>query len=99
VSDADVEMLLEQREAAYGSFADLAATSQRIKRAIAGSMHPGMPDTHIEALEMISVKIARILTGDCNHIDSWADIEGYARLVRREIERDEGPEPGTITIL
>lgn len=91
MSNADVEMLLETREATYGSFADLAATSQRIKRAIAQSMHAGIRDPHQEALEMIAVKIARILTGDPDHIDSWRDIEGYARLVCREIENQREP--------
>jgi hypothetical protein len=38
-----------------------------------------------EALEMIVVKIARIINGDPNCADSWRDIEGYARLVAERL--------------
>lgn len=33
-----------------------------------------------EALDMIAVKISRILSGDPNHADHWDDIAGYAYL-------------------
>jgi len=33
-----------------------------------------------EALEMICLKMARLVCGDSNNRDSWHDIEGYARL-------------------
>jgi len=39
-----------------------------------------------EALEMIQVKIARIINGDPNYADNWRDIEGYARLVANRLE-------------
>ena len=39
-----------------------------------------------EALEMIAHKIARILNGNPNYADHWADIAGYATLVQRELE-------------
>jgi hypothetical protein len=34
-----------------------------------------------EALEMIQHKIARILNGDPDYVDSWTDIAGYSTLV------------------
>lgn len=34
----------------------------------------------VEALEMICVKMARIIAGDPNHPDHWRDICGYALL-------------------
>jgi hypothetical protein len=43
---------------------------------------------HAEALEMIAMKIARILSGNPNFADHWEDIEGYARLVSNELERE-----------
>jgi hypothetical protein len=43
---------------------------------------------HAEALEMIAMKIARILSGNPNFSDHWEDIEGYARLVSNELERE-----------
>lgn len=36
------------------------------------------------ALEMIAVKIGRILIGNPHHADSWHDIAGYATLAERE---------------
>lgn len=39
-----------------------------------------------EALEMIAHKIGRILNGDPNYADSWADIAGYAKLVADRLE-------------
>jgi len=44
-------------------------------------------DGQIEALEMICVKMARILAGDPDHADHWDDIAGYARLVARDCQR------------
>jgi hypothetical protein len=43
---------------------------------------------HAEALEMIAMKIARILSGNSNFADHWEDIEGYARLVSNELQRE-----------
>jgi hypothetical protein len=34
-----------------------------------------------ESLDMIQHKISRILNGDPNIVDSWADIAGYAHIV------------------
>ncbi len=45
---------------------------------------------HAEAAEMILHKLARLLNGDPNHRDSWADIAGYAELVVRNIDGMEG---------
>lgn len=39
-----------------------------------------------EALEMIAHKIARILNGNPNKIDSWEDIAGYAILVAERLK-------------
>ena len=40
-----------------------------------------MPYAHEEALHMICSKIARIMNGDINHLDSWHDIGGYSKLI------------------
>jgi len=42
-----------------------------------------------EALEMIQHKIGRILAGDPNVLDHWADIVGYAQLVANILETGE----------
>jgi hypothetical protein len=44
-----------------------------------------LDDDQSEALEMIAHKIARILNGDPNYVDSWLDIAGYATLVAERL--------------
>ncbi len=46
-----------------------------------------LPDQR-QALEMIQVKVARILNGDPNWEDSWQDISGYATLVLNRLKED-----------
>ena len=36
---------------------------------------------------MILHKVARILNGDPDYVDSWADIAGYAQLVVNILEK------------
>jgi hypothetical protein len=45
-----------------------------------------MPATHRETFEMIAHKIGRALAGDFNFADHYTDIQGYARLIERQIE-------------
>lgn len=48
-----------------------------------------------ESLHMIAHKIARILNGNPDHIDSWVDIAGYAQLVANRLQgkKDHGEDP------
>jgi hypothetical protein len=41
---------------------------------------------------MIAHKIARVLNGDCDCVDHWADIAGYGELVVRELNGEEAAE-------
>jgi len=43
----------------------------------------------LTAMTLIMVKMARILAGDSRFADHWADIEGYASLVRLSIEAEQ----------
>jgi hypothetical protein len=87
--DTDVDDILDERAATYGSFEDVAETAQSIKEDIRVALNARgrvlSPDQH-EALDMISSKIARIVNGDANHIDSWIDIAGYATLVADRLQ-------------
>ena len=84
-----IEKILNQREAQYGSFMQSANLAIKLK----GAMHNAiaqqdlhlMPD-QILALDMIAVKISRILSGNPSHRDSWIDIAGYAKLVADRLE-------------
>ena len=79
--------MLAGRRGIYGAFEHNAKTSQALKAV----MHEQSgwdrlsPDQR-EALEMIQHKIARILNGDPDYLDSWVDIAGYAQLVADRLQ-------------
>ena len=79
-----IEETLSERHDTYGYFIYLARISQRLKKVLYNELAARKKDLapdQIEALEMIMHKIARIVNGDADHIDSWHDISGYATLV------------------
>ena len=78
---------LAQRGEVYGRFVDHAAISQSIKRAMRAA--PGwqeLPDDMRESLEMLAHKVARILNGNPDYVDSWHDVSGYATLVEKRLK-------------
>ena len=85
----DISNLLGERQNTHGTYSEVSSICQAIKRTMrqsSGWDHLG--NEHAEALEMIAMKIARILSGNPNFADHWEDIEGYARLVSNEIQRE-----------
>ena len=84
------EEILTERGARYGKFKDHAAIAQELKRALYRHMDQVSkvePDAdQLEAMEMICHKLARIVNGDPDYADSWADIAGYAKLVADRLE-------------
>lgn len=81
----DVDATLAERGKRYGRFKDHAAISQGFKMIMDGRTDL-LADDQREALEMICHKMARILNGDPNYVDSWVDIAGYAKLVADRLE-------------
>ena len=78
----DVNEVLADREKGYGKFEDLAAISQALKGAFrAWPNWERLMQDQREALDMIAVKIGRIMNGNPHYADSWVDIAGYAMLV------------------
>lgn len=85
----DVDATLAGRGMTYGRFIDNAAVAQKLKGVIAQALIERgkvLPDDAAEAIDMICSKVARLVSGDIDHKDSWRDIEGYARLVRERLE-------------
>jgi DhnA family fructose-bisphosphate aldolase class Ia len=83
-ADTNVDAILNERANTYGSFVDVAKVAQQLKHVAAShTIAIGAELSHdkIEALEMIFSKIARIINGNPDQIDSWIDIAGYATLV------------------
>lgn len=81
--------ILAERGARYGVFKDHAAITQDLKqsmRSFATMKGTRLAPDQQEALDMIAHKLGRILNGDPDYADSWADIAGYARLVADRLE-------------
>lgn len=89
----NTEELIQDRRRDYGSYVMTAQISQEFKSDF--KLYTDLNDVPLwnkltcsqkESLEMISLKISRILNGDPNKVDNWRDIAGYAELVAKELE-------------
>ena len=84
------DTLLAKRQETHGTFKKNAEISQLIKRIFKKyNSIPGKAEEagyiftnqeQLEALDMIAVKLSRILSGKANFKDHWDDIAGYAKL-------------------
>ena len=81
----DIQETLAQRQETHGDFKHNAAASQALKRCVEEHIGVTMTDVQIEALHNICQKIARIITANPNHADSWHDIAGYAGLIDKRL--------------
>ena len=80
--------VIDEREKTHGKYRTTACVSQMLKGILRNFIdQKKVPAFQVESLEMICVKIARILQGDCKFVDHWRDIAGYAELIVRELER------------
>jgi translation elongation factor EF-Tu-like GTPase len=79
--------VLNEREKTHGDYADTAAISQALKAVIRSqrAYHDACNDMQRESLDMVCTKIARILSGDPNCKDSWADCAGYSDLISERL--------------
>jgi hypothetical protein len=78
----DIRDTLEERGTRYGAFCDHAEICQELKDVMHDTPNwESLRPDQKEALEMIQHKIARILNGDPDYVDSWTDIAGYSTLV------------------
>jgi hypothetical protein len=85
MAESPRDPLLVEREKTHGSFKKNADLSQAIKKIMhdpfGETVHPYvLSSVHKEALDMIALKLSRILSGQANFRDHWDDIAGYAKL-------------------
>jgi len=86
----DINFILEERGSSYGDFGSQALISQNIKAAMRHSPNwQKLPADMKESLEMVALKIGRILNGNPTYADSWIDIVGYTQLVVDRLERGQ----------
>jgi len=78
-----IQDVIDERDKQYGGFINNACTSQSLKEVLYSAIDNNenhFSKVQLEALEMIAHKLARIVNGDPDYIDSWVDIQGYANL-------------------
>ena len=77
---------LDQREKSYGSYPENCKLTQDMKY-IMRSHHgwSSMSPQAKQSMEMIVYKMARLITGDHDHKDSWHDIGGFALLIEQDL--------------
>ena len=77
-----IEDTLKERGKTHGDWLKQSHLTSEIKNAInyRESYYEPMEACKKEALDMIAVKISRIVCGNSNEKDHWRDIQGYAKL-------------------
>lgn len=84
---ADVAATLKERGSRYGNYLEQTRISKNLQHVVQTCDSWGRLNTdQQDALEMIAVKISRILNGDPDYVDNWRDIAGYATLVANRLE-------------
>jgi hypothetical protein len=81
----NIETLLAERGKTHGNFADNARVAQAIKRLFLKTRLTQLNDVQAEGLDLIALKLSRILTGSSDNPDNWDDIAGYAKRVADEL--------------
>jgi hemerythrin len=86
----NIEDTLNERGSNYGNFSDFSDIVDQLTKVINDSpAYDKMDHVHKEGIRMIAHKIARILNGNPNYVDSWWDIAGYATLVSQHCKKHE----------
>ena len=82
----EIEKTLKERKSNYGEFRENADVAQLLKNVMKnGSSWCQTNNIQREALDLIALKISRIVTGNPSYEDNWHDIAGYAKLVENNI--------------
>ena len=96
----NVREILEEREKVSGKYRDVSRMIQDTLRLWStGPNWSKLTDAQVTSLEMIALKVTRILQGDNNHIDSWRDISGYAELAAVDLEEGDSNIKQTVKIV
>ena len=80
----DTAALLNTRQTTHGDFSQNAIYAQELRTLFRSSPQwSGMPTVQREALDMIATKVSRILSGQYQYDEHWADVAGYVALARK----------------
>ena len=76
----EIEDIPLQRHMTHGPFARNALISQELKQHLTSFGSSTLCHAQREVLDMICLKLSRILSGQAMFHDHWDDIAGYAKL-------------------
>jgi hypothetical protein len=86
------DQILEQRGEVYGDFFEGISLEASILKAItdryAEHHGSGMNPINVIYLSKIVMKLSRLAISP-DHVDSWTDIAGYARLVEIQLTKEQ----------
>lgn len=84
--DAMIDETLQDRQASHGDYHEQAEMACALRDTMrTGVRWASLSRVEQDALQMIAVKLSRILTGNPHVVDHWHDIQGYAALVERDL--------------
>lgn len=77
----EVDDTLQSREDSHGPYREQAQFSQLLKSIMHSHKNwKDIPAEQRESLDMITVKVSRLMNGNSSEPDTWLDISGYAML-------------------
>ena len=91
----NINKTLNERGAKYGTYINVAKTSQLLKLTLANAMADNPNEVSYdmrESIDLICNKLSRIVNGDPNYDDSWHDIAGYATLIYERLNGNKNEQ-------
>ncbi|AZS06522.1 hypothetical protein [Alteromonas phage ZP6] len=84
-SEKTTDEILTERGAQYGNNWD---TYANIRRALKTNEPMHYSNCQRYCLDMIAMKLSRLVDGNANNADTWADIAGYAKLAQNNLPKN-----------
>ncbi len=82
------DALQQERGSKYGPFISNAVVSQELKTTFRATPNwPNLSPDVQEMLDVMALKVSRILTGDPEYDDNFVDVAGYAQIVVDRIRK------------
>lgn len=78
-----IDTLIDTRRHTHGDYLVRSAASQAIKQVFAEHGMNALAPVYRDTLDMIAVKVSRILSGQADYFDHWDDIAGYSQCASR----------------
>ena len=96
----DIQTTLLEREATHGHYPVQAEFSQDFKEQLRAHRNwENLSYDQRESLELICMKVSRIMHGNPNEPDHWKDIAGYATLVVNALSVSQDRRVSTVNRL